>query len=81
MDWSACAPQRRVTFRFLDREGRTVSHWNKLLKGSLVRWLLTEQPAGPEALPAFDHPLGYRFDAAASALDGPVASVVLRQAP
>ena len=37
-------PGRRVTIRFLDAEGKTVSHWNKLLKGSLVRWLLTEQP-------------------------------------
>ncbi|MGH9274706.1 MAG: peroxide stress protein YaaA, partial [Acidimicrobiales bacterium] len=74
-------PARRVTFRFHDRDGRTISHWNKLLKGSLVRWLLTEQPVGPEDLSAFDHPLGYRFDAAASALEGSVASVVLRQAP
>ena len=49
MDWAAGAPARRVTVRFLDAEGRTVSHWNKLLKGSLVRWLLTEQPDGPEA--------------------------------
>ena len=65
----------------LDAQGRTVSHWNKLLKGSLVRWLLTEQPAGPEALDSFRHPLGYRFDAGASSLDGPVAAVVLRAAP
>lgn len=80
MDWAACAPARRITVRFVDAEGRTVSHWNKLLKGALVRWLLTEQPAGPEALPAFDHPLGYRFDPGASTLDGPLAAVVLRQA-
>ena len=57
-------PARRVTVRFLDAQGRTVSHWNKLLKGSLVRWLLTEQPLGPEALGSFRHPLGYRFDRA-----------------
>ncbi len=81
MDWSACAPERRVTMRFLDAEGRTVSHWNKLLKGSLVRWLLTEQPAGPEALGDFHHPLGYRFDPRESCLDGSVATVVLRAAP
>ena len=43
MDWAACRPAQRVTVRFLDAEGRTVSHWNKLLKGSLVRWLLDEQ--------------------------------------
>jgi len=81
MDWSVCAPSQRVTVRFVDAQGRTVSHWSKLLKGSLVRWLLSEPPAGPEALEAFRHPLGYRFDARASSLDGPVAAVVLRAAP
>lgn len=79
LDWAAAAPSRRVTVRFVDRDGRTVSHWNKLLKGSLVRWILTDQPDGPEALTGFDHPLGYRFDRRASSLDGPVAAVVLRQ--
>lgn len=79
MDWSTCSPARRVTVRFLDGQGRTVSHWNKLLKGSLVRWLLAAQPAGPEALAAFEHPLGYRYDPAASELGADVAVVVLRQ--
>jgi cytoplasmic iron level regulating protein YaaA (DUF328/UPF0246 family) len=81
MDWSRAVPAQRVTVRFLDAQGRTISHWNKLLKGSLVRWLLSEQPPGPEALTAFRHPLGYRFDPQASVLDGAVASVVLRAAP
>jgi cytoplasmic iron level regulating protein YaaA (DUF328/UPF0246 family) len=80
VDWSACAPRHRVTVRFLDGRGRTVSHWNKLLKGSLVRWLLLEQPDGPDALGSFQHPLGYRLDRAASSLDGPVGTVVLRAA-
>jgi cytoplasmic iron level regulating protein YaaA (DUF328/UPF0246 family) len=81
MDWPSACPARRVTVRFLDADGRTVSHWNKLLKGSLVRWILTESPPGPESLGSFAHPLGYRFDPAASRLDGPVAAVVLRAAP
>jgi uncharacterized protein len=81
MDWARCRPARRVTFRFVDREGRTVSHWNKLLKGALVRWLLTAQPAGPEALPAFEHPLGYRVDPGASSCAEHTALIVLRQAP
>jgi len=81
MDWSACSTSRLITVRFLDAEGRRVSHWNKLLKGSLVRWLLAEQPAGPEALAGFRHPLGYRFDERASSLDGLAATVVLRAAP
>src|SRR3546814_3075485 len=75
MDWTSATPARRVTVRFLDDEGRTVSHWNKLLKGSLVRWLLTEQPAGPEDLAGFQHPLGYRFDARSSDLDATLAAV------
>jgi cytoplasmic iron level regulating protein YaaA (DUF328/UPF0246 family) len=79
MDWSTASPSRRVTVRFLDEQGRTVSHWNKLLKGSLVRWLLSAQPAGPEALAAFEHPLGYRFDPVASDLGADVAVAVLRQ--
>lgn len=79
MEWSACCPSQRVTVRFVDAAGATVSHWNKLLKGSLVRWLLTEQPSGPEALEAFDHPLGYRYDPGASSIGGSLAAVVLRQ--
>lgn len=78
MDWRAATPARRVTVRFLDEQGRTVSHWNKLLKGALVRWLLTEQPEGPEDLAAFEHPLGYRFDPGASELGADLATVVLR---
>ena len=80
MDWSATDPAGRVTIRFLDAQGKTVSHWNKLLKGSLVRWLLTEQPSGPEALGSFRHPLGYRLDRRASDLHGATAAVVLRAA-
>lgn len=79
MSWAACEPARRITVRFVDTDGNTVAHWNKLLKGSLVRWLLTEQPGGPDALEDFDHPLGYRYDPSATTLDGPLAAVVLRQ--
>jgi cytoplasmic iron level regulating protein YaaA (DUF328/UPF0246 family) len=80
MSWPVAAPAQRVTVRFVDEQDRTVSHWNKLLKGALVRWLLTAAPDGPAALHRFEHPLGYRFDPASSTgLDGPVASVVLRR--
>jgi len=78
MDWRHVEPARRVTVRFVDEQGRTVSHWNKLLKGALVRWLLTEEPEGPEDLAGFEHPLGYRFDPAASDLGERLAAVVLR---
>ena len=72
--------RRRVTVRFLDRQGRTVSHWNKLLKGALVRHLLVERPAGPEDLAGWEHPSGYRVDAAASDLASDPAVLVLREA-
>ena len=44
------------------RSGRTVSHWNKLLKGSIVRWLVEGGFPDPADLADFDHPQGYRFD-------------------
>src|SRR5690606_12094601 len=69
-DWTLATPERRVTVRFVDSDDRTVSHWNKLLKGALVRWLLVERPAGPEALVTFEHPAGYRFDPSSSDLGG-----------
>ena len=78
--WSpeAVPLRRRVTVRFVDAEGRTVSHWNKLLKGALVRHLLAERPAGPEALAGWRHPSGYRLDEAASELGRRHAALVLR---
>jgi uncharacterized protein len=39
----------------------TVSHWNKLLKGALVRHVLAHQLTEIDGLVEFDHPLGYRF--------------------
>ena len=81
MDWSLARPAQRLAVHFLDAEGRRVSHWNKLLKGSLVRWVLTQQPTGPQDLRRFRHPLGYRLDVSASDLDGVEATAVLRAAP
>ena len=80
-EWVRANPNLATSARYFsgDEQDRTVSHWNKLLKGSLVRWLLSASPARPCDLAGFQHPLGYRFDATASALDGPVATVVLRR--
>lgn len=60
------APRLRVTARFVEvRDGgeRTVSHWNKALKGALVRHLLLKDkdPLDPELAQDFKHE-GYRFD-------------------
>jgi len=79
IDWAALTPRRRVTVRFLDRNGRTVSHWNKLLKGSIVRWLVEGGFPDPADLADLDHPQGYRFDPTASDLGTDPAVVVLRE--
>lgn len=73
---AAVPMRRRVTVRFVDAQGRTVSHWNKLLKGALVRHLLTERPAGPEDLAGWVHPSGYRVDPELSRLDDDPALLV-----
>jgi cytoplasmic iron level regulating protein YaaA (DUF328/UPF0246 family) len=64
------APSRILTVRFLDEQAlldgerrfTTVSHWNKLLKGALVRHVLATQLTDPDGLVAFTHPQGYRYD-------------------
>ena len=81
IDWDRLAPSQRITVRFLDREGRTVAHWNKLLKGSIVRWLAETGDNDPAALAEFDHPHGYRFDPESSVLGACLSTVVLREVP
>lgn len=81
-------PARVVTVRFLeavDRGGRrelvTVSHWNKALKGAVVRAVLGGQLRDPVGLSGFEHPAGYRYDDELTDLavggDPAVARVVL----
>lgn len=58
--------QVRYSVRFLDRRDDgslvAVSHWNKFLKGALVRFLLEFPDAGPAELAEWEHPSGYRLD-------------------
>lgn len=70
------AYRRRITVRFVDTSGRTVSHWNKLLKGALTRRLLSEPVTGPEELDGWEHPSGYRLDPSESTLDADPAVAV-----
>jgi hypothetical protein len=44
-----------------DRKLVTVSHWNKLLKGALVRHVLEHELTDPAGLVDFEHPQGYRY--------------------
>lgn len=79
VDWRELAPRERVTVRFVDARGATVSHWNKLLKGSLVRWLATTGASTVDALEAFEHPQGYAWDPAATEHDGSLTRLTFRQ--
>jgi uncharacterized protein len=68
---SAEVPCRRLyTVRFLERRAdgstATVAHWNKFLKGALVRLLLEAPEAGPAELARWTHPSGYRLDPSAT---------------
>jgi hypothetical protein len=60
-----------LSVRFLDERPRsrgaersftTVNHWNKLLKGAVVRHVLATGADEPDALAAFTHPEGYVYD-------------------
>jgi len=79
IDWSGLAPGERATVRFVDARGATVSHWNKLLKGSLVRWLAETGASSVDALEGFDHPQGYVWDPLATVQDDTVTRLVFRQ--
>lgn len=56
--------QFSVTFLEPNRRGElvAVSHWNKLLKGALVRLLLEHPSTVPEDLRGWDHPQGFLYD-------------------
>jgi len=84
--WQAPGDVPQYTVRFLERgpDGslKAVSHWNKFLKGALVRFLVENPSADREDLEGWEHPSGYRY---ISGMDEPrkdgatVLSFVARQ--
>jgi cytoplasmic iron level regulating protein YaaA (DUF328/UPF0246 family) len=73
----SAAPTARIRVRFLDEHGRgkertltTVSHWNKLLKGALVRHLVAAQLTEPAGLAEFRHPEGYAYRPELTVIEG-----------
>lgn len=64
--WRPPEPLEQVGVEFLEpnRAGElvAVSHWNKLLKGALVRHLLAEPSTTVDDLADWHHPLGFRLD-------------------
>jgi cytoplasmic iron level regulating protein YaaA (DUF328/UPF0246 family) len=69
--WSGVTDRPVHTVRFLEpgRGGElvAVSHWNKFLKGALVRHLVEHPGAGPDELAGWEHPAGYVLDPARTA--------------
>lgn len=57
--------KRRLAVRVVDADGRTVGHWNKLVKGALVRRILVEGLDDPAALDGWVHASGHRVEVVA----------------
>ena len=74
------AMRRRYVVRFVDSNGRSVSHWNKLLKGALVKHLAQHGLGDPAVLETFAHPSGYRWDPDATTTQGSLTRFVVREA-
>lgn len=70
--------RRRITVDFLDGDGKRVAHWNKLLKGAVVRWVLSEGVQDGADAASFEHPAGYEFDPVLSTLDDRRQHLVFR---
>lgn len=84
--WTAPGDAELATVKFFDErpDGTlvTVSHWNKLLKGALVRLLLDAPSTAPSDLDGWDHPLGYRLEGIETDRRGvQVCSLVRRGGP
>jgi cytoplasmic iron level regulating protein YaaA (DUF328/UPF0246 family) len=66
--WRAPGGLRQTSVRFLEpgKDGRlvAVSHWNKFLKGALVRLLADQPGVGVDDLRDWEHPSGFRLDPA-----------------
>ncbi len=82
--WDPAVAGRRIRVRFLDdvvkggeRTLVTVSHWNKLLKGALVRHVVEHGLDGPESLVDFEHPEGYRYDPSLTETTGTTTDIAL----
>ena len=64
--WSGVDDRPVYRVRFLEpgRDGQlvAVAHWNKFLKGALVRFLVEHPGVGPEELAQWEHPSGFVLD-------------------
>ena len=58
----AVAAKRRLAVRVVDDAGRTVGHWNKLVKGALARRILVEGLDDPAPLDGWVHGSGHHVE-------------------
>lgn len=69
----------RTTVVFLEPNARgalvAVAHWNKLLKGALVRHLLVNPGTTAGDLADWDHPQGFRLDPGRTVVEGPLTTL------
>ena len=90
--WTCPVELTRSTLRvtFLDEQPRRpgeprsftrVNHWNKLLKGALIRHILLTGAAAPDHLVEFHHPEGYRFDGSLTAMVDGALSISMGRGP
>jgi len=82
--WDPDVAGRHIKVRFVDdvekggeRRLVAVSHWNKLLKGSLVRFVVNSQADNPEQLVDFRHPKGYVYKPSLTVTSGQTTHVSL----
>jgi cytoplasmic iron level regulating protein YaaA (DUF328/UPF0246 family) len=73
----------QYTVRFLEHRPdgslSAVSHWNKFLKGALLRFLLARPGASPADLAGWEHPSGFRYDPARTEEHDAVTVITLTQ--
>lgn len=82
--WDPLIAEKRIRVKFLDdvmKNGKqqlvSVSHWNKLLKGALVQYVIENQLLDPSGLTNFSHPEGYVFTPELSTTSGNTIDIAL----
>ena len=81
--WTPASELPQLTVKFFERrpDGSlvAVSHWNKFLKGALLRHLLEHPETTPRSLEHWEHPSGYRLDPLLTQVRGPVTGLAFVQ--
>jgi cytoplasmic iron level regulating protein YaaA (DUF328/UPF0246 family) len=83
--WRAPDGMAQWSVRFLEPGAGgalvAVSHWNKFLKGALVRHLLMHPATTPEMLEGWEHPSGFRYEPSLDEIRGDLTLLSLVHRP